>query len=332
MPTALKILAMQRLFLILTISFFALGMQSASGQMPTDACSKPPVFKDNGGKRKTNFLNRGKVKREAFYLEACRLIKSLQMVVVNNKVDKTSTVDTSIVAAIVASNKRLDEISELVNKIDPRDTKEYEKLLVLLQELRDIKCKMIDPITKFLYKKTNRLYSDVAFSTGSSQISKRGSLEIERMVAGIERDIEEWRSYVSECNERVFEKDLFVLIIDISGYADQRGGEKSNMILSENRAKAVKLELIRELNALVKAKGIMVVFDKIQTKGFGRAHPRRPFHPGLRAPPRIFDPRAPSPPRKNGRRPRMRENIHDALGYHPERVEKMANGPASMVV
>jgi outer membrane protein OmpA-like peptidoglycan-associated protein len=255
------------------IIFNLFTQMDANCQMSFSACSKQPVYKDNGGKRKTNFLNRGKVKREAFYLEACRLIASLQTVIVTNKVDKSSAIDTAIVNAINASNKRLDQISDLVAKIDIKDTKEYEKLLVLLQEVRDIKCKMVDPITKYLYKKTNRLYSDVAFSTGSSQISRRGALEVERLVSIIENDIQEWRTYVSECNERVFEKDLFVLVVDISGYADQRGGEASNLVLSESRAKAVKLELIKQLNALVRNKGVIVVFDKIRTKGFGEVVP-----------------------------------------------------------
>jgi outer membrane protein OmpA-like peptidoglycan-associated protein len=265
-------------FVIFSLFLGAL-LNFANGQTPFNFCNKPAVYKDNGGTRKTYFFNKGKVKREAFFLEACRIINDLTISIQRKEsgllgnIEKNSSIDSVILKSLIASNKELDALTKQANSINVKNTQDYDKLLDLLKKLRDLKCKRIDALTQFVNKKTNKLYSDVAFSVGSSDISRNGITEISKLVDNIIREISEWKNYVSSCNERVFENDLFILVVDISGYADQQGADALNLTLSENRAKSVKLEIIKQLNSIVKNQRVSLIFDKIQTRGYGEELP-----------------------------------------------------------
>lgn len=259
--------------------FFTVLLSFVNGQSPFNFCNKPAVYKDNGGTRKTYFFNKGKVKREAFFLEACRIINDLTIAIQRKEsgllsnIEKNSAIDSVIIKSIFASNKELDALTNEANSINVKNAQDFERLLDLLKKLRDLKCKRIDALTQFVNKKTNKLYSDVAFSVGSSDISRNGIAEISKLVDNIIREIAEWKNYVSSCNERVFENDLFILVVDISGYADQQGAQALNLTLSENRAKSVKLEIIKQLNSIVKNQRVSLIFDKIQTRGYGEELP-----------------------------------------------------------
>lgn len=249
------------------------------GQTLFNFCNKPAVYKDNGGTRKTYFFNKGKVKREAISLEFCRIINEMTLSLqrkssfITNNVEKNSSIDSVIIKSIIESNNEIDAIAREANSINVKNPQDFEKLLDLFKKIRDIKCKRVDVISNLVNKKTNKLYSDVAFSIGSSEVSKNGINEISKLVDNIVKEIAEWKNYVSSCNERVFENDLYILVVDISGYADQQGADALNFTLSENRAKSVKLEIIKQLNSIVKNQRVSLIFDKIQTRGYGEELP-----------------------------------------------------------
>ena len=249
------------------------------GQTLFNFCNKPAVYKDNGGTRKTYFFNKGKVKREAISLEFCRIINEMTLSLqrkssfITNNVEKNSSIDSVIIKSIIESNNEIDAIAREANSINVKNPQDFEKLLDLFKKIRDIKCKRVDVISNLVNKKTNKLYSDVAFSIGSSEVSKNGITEISKLVDNLVKEIAEWKNYVSSCNERVFENDLYILVVDISGYADQQGADALNFTLSENRAKSVKLEIIKQLNSIVKNQRVSLIFDKIQTRGYGEELP-----------------------------------------------------------
>ena len=268
---------MRKILLIFLQVLLICGM--SFGQNPFNFCSKPAIYKENGGTRKTYFFNKGKVKREAFFLEACRIINDLTIAIqrkesgILSSVEKNSSIDSVIIRSIVESNKELDALTREANNINVKSAQDFERLLDLLKKLRDLKCKRIDALTQFVKKKTNKLYSDVAFGIGSSEVSKNGITEISKLVENIVKEIAEWKNYVSSCNEKVFENDLYILVVDISGYADQQGAAALNFTLSENRANSVKLEIIKQLNSIVKNQRVSLIFDKIQTRGYGEELP-----------------------------------------------------------
>lgn len=231
-----------------------------------------PIYKVNGGIRRTNLINKGRVKREKIYVEALTLISQMERVIKENVVEKNNSVDTKIVNVIKESNRRLEEISLKIKGIDIKDVDSYYKLLDLLRELRDLKCSRIDAINKYLNKSINKLYGDLSFTTGSSQISNNGKIEVDKLVKKIELDILEWRNYINNCNEKVFENDMYILVVNIAGYADQQGSISRNLSLSEDRANAVKIELIRQLNNLIN-KGVNIIFNEIRVAGYGEQLP-----------------------------------------------------------
>jgi outer membrane protein OmpA-like peptidoglycan-associated protein len=236
-----------------------------------------PIYYCNGGKKACNIFNKKKAEREKEQIELLTLLdktkKQLETILnqISNE-NKTANTDGGIKKAIEESNNKISEIELKTKETNIKNVDSYEKLLSLLKELRELKCTRIDAITKFLNKNTNKLYGDVSFRTGSAEISANGKKELKGLADKIESDIFEWRKYVNDCNERVFENDLYVLVVDIAGYADQQGSIADNILLSENRANAVKVELISNLNLLIK-KGINIVFNKIDVVGYGEQLP-----------------------------------------------------------
>ena len=262
--------------ILLTFCLLLFLLQSSlyiNAQPSLGACEKKPLFKENGGKRITTFLNRGKVKREKVFIEICQALKGLTKIPDIQSIDPTSTVDTTLLKSNEISNKLLVELAEKASAISPKNVKEFEELLDLLKQIRELKCKRIDPMVQFLKKNTKKLYSDVSFRVGASEISQNGRMALAELVQKVQSDVQEWRNYVSECNERVFENDLFILVIDISGFADQQGTFANNLLLSEERAKSVKVEITKQLNFILKNNSVNIIFDKIQTKGEGEALP-----------------------------------------------------------
>lgn len=277
-------------YLIFSVLFLC-SFGSSFSQFTLQSCKKAPVYKDNGGYKKTNLINRVKVKKEAAQIQICELFAGLEKLLEDNKrVDYDNRAKDAIYiekeAAITNSSNKLVAIAKKLEGNELKSVKDFEQVLEILKELRELKCREIDPITKFLDKRINRIYGDISFRTGSSEISPNGINEISGIIKELVSDISEWRSYVNECNERTFESDLFILVVDIDGYADQQGSSSSNLILSQKRAEAVKLEFIRQLNDLVVSGKVNVVFDKIQARGFGETLPPGTFDAGVNDPKR----------------------------------------------
>lgn len=84
-------------------------------------------------------------------------------------------------------------------------------MLTLLKEINDLKCKRIDAINKFLNKKINKIIGDISFNTGSAKISDKGISEINKINTELINDIEEWRKYISDCNEKVLKMICLLL-------------------------------------------------------------------------------------------------------------------------
>jgi outer membrane protein OmpA-like peptidoglycan-associated protein len=264
---------MKRVLLVSTITFGLLFTSKISAQFAFSDCKKQPVYKDNGGYKKTNLLNRAKVKREAATLLICELLSQLEQKQNKNVSQSNSVIDESKRTAIADANKKIYDVAKKLEGKNFSSVKEYEEVLSVLKELRALKCRTIDPLSQFLDVKINTIFGDVNFRTGSADISQAGIIELGKIITNIKSDINEWKNYVNDCNEKVFEGELFVIVIDIDGYADQQGSSESNMQLSKERAKAVKLELVRQLNKLVTQEKYNIVFDKIQTKGHGEELP-----------------------------------------------------------
>ncbi len=275
------------MFSVLFLSFFG----SCFAQFTLQSCKKSPVYKDNGGYKKTNLFNRAKVKNEAAQIQICELFVGLEGELKKTKREEyynkeKDAIYTEKEAAITNSRNKLVAIAKKLEGNELKSVKDFEQVLEILKELRELKCREIDPIRKFLDKRINRIYGDISFRTGSSEISPNGITEISGIIKELVSDISLWRSYVNECNERIFENDLFILVVDIDGYADQQGSSSSNLILSQKRAEAVKLELIRQLNDLVVSGKVNVVFDKIQARGFGETLPPGTINAGVNDPKR----------------------------------------------
>lgn len=278
-----KIVLLTLLFVGITLDLFS--------QFSVQNCQKSPIYKDNGGWKKTNLINKGKVKREAALLVLCDLFRKMEDQIKSNvKTDYANKEKDAIYLekerAIIETNSKLLTIAKKLEGNKITSAKDYEELLEILKELRELKCREVDPITKFLDKRVNRIYGDISFKTGSSEISIAGKNEIAVIIKELISDINDWKAFVSDCNEKVFENDLFVLVIDIDGYADQQGSAGLNLTLSQKRADAVKLEMIRQLNDLVVNKRINLVFDKIQSRGFGETLPPGNIETGANDPKR----------------------------------------------
>lgn len=262
---------------IFLFSFFLLPFLALS-QFTINACKKSPLYKENGGYKKTTFLNKTKVKKEALTLMVCDLLTQIENQTRAQSIKKSSVNEKDIIYNITADviAKSNDQLLQIAKKLEGNkitNVKDYEKALEILKELRELKCRRIDPITQFLDKKINKIYGDISFQTGSSVISEQGKIEIKKIVQELKNDINSWRSYVNECNEQVFQNDLFLVVIDIDGYADQQGSETTNLKLSQDRAATVKLEIIKQLNSLVVNERLNIVFDNIQARGHGEKLP-----------------------------------------------------------
>ena len=260
----------------LIILLFFISIKSIS-QVAVN-CKKNPIYKENGGYKRTTILNKTKVKKEAIAVMVCELMTAMWIANKNNTQtdNQKSEKDAIYIAkekAIAETNNLLYSIAQKIEGKKIKNVKDYEDILETLKELRELKCKRVDPITKFLNKKINKIYGDISFKTGASLISEGGKMEISEIITEIKKDIDVWRNYINDCNEKVFESELFVLVIDVDGYADQQGAIDKNQALSQERANAVKTEIIRQLNSVIVNEKINIVFDKIQARGFGETLP-----------------------------------------------------------
>jgi outer membrane protein OmpA-like peptidoglycan-associated protein len=228
-----------------------------------------PIYAPNGGSKKQNFTNRGKVQKEREFIA---LLKAIPTPVKPKTPVGSSEADKVIIQAIESFNNKIFELERRLSKLDINSRGSEEEYANILIEINNLICNYQDGLM-LLEKKVKKLYSDISFDTGSSVISRNGSSSINEIALNIEGEVKRWQRYLNSCNKKIFENDIFVLVVNIDGYADQRGDQYMNLKLSEERAKSVEILLRAQLVELVKSKNIKLVFNKIYTTGYGEKLP-----------------------------------------------------------
>ncbi len=236
-----------------------------------DVKTYQPKFYDNGGQVKTNILNKKNVAVEkAIIVELIRKekINLTKLPSFNNDGATTNAIKNEILDI----NRQIENLENRLNNISNDDANAHQKMLDILLEMNDLKCKLIDGTNQLLIK-TNKIFGDISFSTGKSNLTKRGKNELDDIVTSIEKDIYEWKRYLNSCNERIFENEVFIVVIDIDGYADAVGSSSANMNLSKERALEVKKQLENRFYNIVEQKRLNIIFNKINAKGYGEKLP-----------------------------------------------------------
>ena len=142
----------------------------------------------------------------------------------------------------------------------------------MLSKLNDLIYGRIKPINEIILKNNEikELQGDFSFRTGSSKLTESGIEDIKNQILEIEKEIINWKNYLNNHNERIFENDSYKLMIVIDGYADRVGSEKLNLKLSKERAEAVKNEFLKQIKVLTNKYNL--IFD-IQYYGKGEMLP-----------------------------------------------------------
>lgn len=256
-----------------------------------DAKTKFPKYKDNGGEIKTNLINKGKVEKEAEYIKLKKIADDL----INNAIVKTTPINTiekntvieGLTNTVEVIMLELNSLYEELKNTDPNTKDGLKKTKELLQKIITHMDKKVNPISIVIAEnsKMTELKSDVAFETGSSKLKEKGSEEITKQVAEIEKKIIEWRQYIDNNKIKIFENDLYKLKIIINGYADTQGSsniserKKDNLELSRNRAESVKNEFKKQLDILVEKHKLIT---DIEYHGKGEELPPNVIDNGLK--------------------------------------------------
>ncbi len=236
-----------------------------------DVKSYKPKYYDNGGQVKTNFLNKKNIAVEkAIIVELIRKekINIAKLPSINNDGATTNAIKDEILDI----NRQIENLENRLNNISNDDANAHQKILDILLEMNDLKCKLIDGTNRLLIK-TNKIFGDVSFNTGKSNLTKRGKDQLDIIVTSIEKDVYEWKRYLNSCNERIFENEVFIVVIDIDGYADAVGSSGANLNLSKERALEVKKQLEIRFYNLIEQKRLNIIFNKINSKGYGEKLP-----------------------------------------------------------
>jgi outer membrane protein OmpA-like peptidoglycan-associated protein len=261
-------------FLFMTLSSCATNAElvkkrAANEMYVSTAQLYTPKYEPNGGKKRETIFNKSKVLKENQFIAVLNKVKPIDPILKGNS---STAVDLAIDNAIKEYNLKIYDLESRLSQID-LDKRGAEELYTnLLIELNNLICKEREGIMQ-LEKKVQKLFGDVSFSTASCDISGAGKKSVEDVIDKIIKEFEKWKNYVNTCNEKIFEKDLIVAVIDISGYADQRGDTQYNLDLSRKRANSVEHELRGALIKLVKEKKVTIVFDKIYSEGYGEKLP-----------------------------------------------------------
>ena len=266
-------------FLLIGVVFFLSCAQEKSLKNPV---FNTTIFRGKQGDKEVNAFNKNRAEREKLMAEtiekadaAMRKIEEQQAVL--NSIDSTERIG-DLDNKIKNVFKRTQQIIDELNNTSPYTSAGQEKTLKLAAELNDLMYNYINPLSKLVEanKEVVRLGSDINFSTGSAVLSKEGKKKISQLVSNIALEIDRWKSYLNHHNENIFSNSEYKTIILVNGYADLQGSmdmetrKKSNLDLSEKRAKAVSDELSVQLSILKTKYNLN--FD-IQSKGRGEELP-----------------------------------------------------------
>jgi outer membrane protein OmpA-like peptidoglycan-associated protein len=252
------------------VSTVPIGNRNSNNKFVKSSELYTPIYAPNGGSKRETIFNRSKVVREK---EVIALINSIPKPREAGDISNTSSeADIALKNAIETYNKKIYELEKKLSQID-MNSKGYEEDYTNLSiELNNLICNYQEGLD-LMEKKVQKLFGDISFQTGSSEISGKGKLSIKEIANNVTKEVEKWRKYVNTCNKKIFEDDLFVVVINIDGYADQRGSEPSNLTLSKKRSQSVEKLIRGELVDLVKKQNIKIVFDKIYAEGYGEKLP-----------------------------------------------------------
>jgi outer membrane protein OmpA-like peptidoglycan-associated protein len=223
---------------------------------------KTTVFRGVQGETEVNNFNRKQAEREkslAATLEKAdealrRLEDQKKMFYSIDSSERINEIDVQLDKLIA----RTKQIIDLLNETDPYSPAGNEKALRLAVELNDLLYNYVYPIGELIVsnKEIKNISADISFDTGSSILTKPGKVAITQLIETITKDIAEWKVYLDQHNENIFDQEEYKTILIINGYSDLQGtgnaSERSekNLELSKKRAAAVAVEFEKQLTEL----------------------------------------------------------------------------------
>lgn len=229
------------------------GTVSTSDEKP-----KKPRYTANGGEINTNAFNKRRVERERINIQTNKL---LDKILDTLKPDGAGGISIPKVEQIrLECYKKINLLYEELKTINPYTKDGYKRSLEMQVEINDLWENSIQPLNKIANNiKVKELQGDFSFKSGSHKLTESGQKDIEALIQSIENDIIEWKKYVNNFNHEIFSNEVFKLMVVIDGYADKRGSDESNLILSAKRAEEVKNYFEKMLDPL--SKKHKVIFD-----------------------------------------------------------------------
>jgi len=220
------------------------------------------IFRGVQGETEVNTFNRKQAEREkslAATLEKAdealrRLEDQKTMFYSIDSSERINEIDVQLDKLI----ERTKQIIDLLNETDPYSPAGNEKALRLAVELNDLLYNYVYPIGELIVsnKEIKNISADISFDTGSSLLTKQGKLAITVLIETITKDIAEWKVYLNQHNENVFDQEEYKTILIINGYSDLQGSgnaadrAEKNLELSKKRAAAVAAEFEKQLAEL----------------------------------------------------------------------------------
>ena len=223
---------------------------------------KTTVFRGVQGETDVNNFNRKQAEREkslAATLEKAdealrRLEDQKKMFYSIDSSERIEEIDFQLDKLIA----RTKQIIDLLNETDPYSPAGNEKSLRLAIELNDLLYNYVYPIGELIVsnKEIKNISADISFDTGSSILTKQGKVAITQLIETITKDIAEWKVYLDQHNENIFDQEEYKTILIINGYSDLQGAgnaterSEKNLELSKKRAAAVAAEFEKQLAEL----------------------------------------------------------------------------------
>ena len=212
---------------------------------------KTTIFRGQQGETEVTNFNRKQAEREKSLAETLekadeamrRLEDQKKMFYSIDSTERIKEIDVQLDNLMA----RTQQIINSLNEIEPYSPSGNEKSLLLAIELNDLLFHYIYPVGELILanKEIKNISADISFETGSAELTKDGKVAISTLIQTISKDIADWKSYLDQHNENVFNQDEYKTILVINGYSDLQGvgNEKArterNQDLSEKRAAAV---------------------------------------------------------------------------------------------
>lgn len=229
---------------------------------------KKPIYIDNGGEKKTNFLNKRRVEKERNLINLIQLEKTYlaaKEILAKQGGDISKIPSTHRISKVeqkrLECENKINLLYEELKLINPNTKEGYKRSLEMQVEINDLFANSIQPLEMIISKniEVKELQGDFSFKSGSYKLTDSGQKDIELFIQSIENDIIGWTKYVNNYNQQIFSNEVFKLMVVIDGYADKQGSDESNLILSEKRAEEVKNYFEKMLIPL--SKKYKVIFD-----------------------------------------------------------------------